>query len=516
MIIPDYVEKNARLYPHKTAVKVAGGRSCTFSELKERVYQLANGLVKKGLRPGDRVAVLAENCFEYPEMYLGIAKAGGVITPLNFRFATQEITTLVNESGARFMIVQSKYAELAGSLGREMKTVEEYVCIGKAPEGMTEYDGLLLESELSRPNADVGMDSLFCLMHTGGTTGAPKLTMLTHRNMLNCATVYIVETGFTYGDVFMIISPLFHTGAAWPLFWTFVMGNTFVILERFDIPTLIRAIGENKVTASLWMSQLVPSILNHPEVAARECDTSSLRRLLVGASVLPEPYLRRLMEMFPGISVSNIGGQTECGLFTGIRLEEHIDASPAKLSSVGPASFNMEVKVVDEKDREVPPEVAGELCVRGEGVMKGYWNRPEETARSLRGGWQHTGDICKMDEDGYLYYVDRLKDMIKSGGENVYSKEVEEVLLAHPAVQESAVIGVPDEKWGEAVKALVVFKTGQIADEKELTALCRERLASFKCPKSLEVRGEFPRTPLGKIDKKKLRQPYWESLGRNI
>ena len=212
--------------------------------------------------------------------------------------------------------------------------------------------------------------------------------------------------------------------------------------------------------------------------------------------------------------MTNAGGQTECGIFTGIRLEEHIGGPPERLNSAGRASINMEIKIVDDNDKELPPGEVGELCVRGDGVMKGYWNKPEETAWSMRGGWQHTGDLCKIDEEGYLYYVDRKKDMIKSGGENVYSKEVEDALYTHPAVAEAAVIGVPDEKWGEAVKALVVLKKEEKAVPEELIAHCRKYIAGYKCPKSIEFLDRLSRTPLGKIDKPKLRERYWHGLSR--
>jgi long-chain acyl-CoA synthetase len=516
MIIPDFVEKNAWLYPKKTAIAVPGDRTCTFSELKDRVYRLANGLLQMRLAKGDRVAVLAENCFEYPEIYFGIAKAGGVVTPLNFRFAPPEVLALTAESGARFFIVEDKYAEVVKRLRPKMESVEEFICIGDNAEGMIGYETMMAGSPATNPAIDVGLDDLFCLIHTGGTTGTPKLTMLTHRNLLNCATLFVVESGFGYGDVFMIISPLFHTGASWPLFWTFILGNTFVILKRFDIEELAKAVEENKVTASLWMSQLVPLITSHPVVSQKKYDMSSLRLILVGAAVLPEPHLRGLLEMFPGIMVAGAGGQTECGLFTGIRYDELLDSAPDKLASAGRPGYNMEVKIVDQDDNEVPAGTAGELCVRGEGVMKGYWNKPEESTWSLRGGWQHTGDICKLDQEGYLYYLDRLKDMIKSGGENVYSKEVEDILYTHPAVAEAAVVGVPDDKWGEAVKALIIVKQGQKTDPDELIAHCRKGIAGFKCPKSIEFRDSLPKTPLGKINKKALRKPYWEGLGRKI
>jgi long-chain acyl-CoA synthetase len=516
MIIPNYVEKNARLYPDKTAIKVIGDRSCTFSELRERVYRLANGLIRLGIKKGDRVAVLAENCFEYPEMYLGIAKAGGIITPLNYRFAPPEVSLLTNESGAKAFILQSNYTALVKSLQPELKTVQQYICIGETPDGMLNYNDLLATSSVNNPGIKVEMEDLFCLMHTGGTTGTPKLTMLTHRNLVNCALVWIIETGITYGDVLLVISPLFHPGANWPLFFSFMLGNTFLILKRFDIDEMLKVIEQEKVTATMLMSQLVPSVIHHTGIVGKRYDLSSLRFVVAGAAVLPEPYLRKLLELLPGVRVTNNGGQTECGIFTGIHLEKHLNRSPKKLISAGKASINMEIKIVDENDNELPPGEIGELCVRGEGVMKGYWNKPEETAWSLRGGWQHTGDICRMDKEGYLYYIDRKKDMIKSGGENVYSKEVEDVLYSHPAVIEAAVIGVPDEKWGEAVKALVVLKEEDKVNPEDLITHCRKHIAGFKCPKSIEFLYNLPKTSLGKIDKKRLREPYWQGLGRKL
>jgi acyl-CoA synthetase (AMP-forming)/AMP-acid ligase II len=516
MVMPDYVEKNAKFYPQKTAIKVIGDRSCTFSELQDRVYRLANGLLQMGVNKGDRVVVLAENCLEYPEMYFGIAKAGGVITPLNFRFAPPEVSFLTNESGAKVLIVQGKYVDMIKSLEPELKTVQKYICLGDAPEGMINHDALLAASPATNPGIDLGLEDLFYLAHTGGTTGLPKLTMLTYRNLYNCCLFWIIETGITYGDVYVVFSPLFHVGAAWPLFFNFMLGNTFLILQRFDVAEIAKTIEQERVSATMFMSQIVPLVVNHPDVAEKRRDLSSLRIVHVGAAVLPEPSLRRLLELFPGIRVTNAGGQTECGIFTSIRLEEHLDGPPQRLNSAGRAGIGMEIKIVDENDNELPPGEVGELCVRGEGVMKGYWNKPEETAVSLRGGWQHTGDLCQVDEEGYIYYVDRLKDMIKSGGENVYSKEVEDALYTHPAVQEAAVIGVPDDRWGEAVKALVVLRDGEKVTAEELIAHCRKYIAGYKCPKSVEFRDSFPKTALGKTDKPALRQPYWKGLQRKL
>jgi long-chain acyl-CoA synthetase len=513
MIIPDHVEKNARLYPHKTAV-VFGNRRCNFKELQQRVYRLANGLLEMGVRKGDRVAILQDNCFEYPEMYFAIGKIGAVATPFNYRLIGSEIAYLVNHSEANTFILGQDFIERMAPFLPELKSVKNYICIGAKPEGMIDYDELLSSSPPQKPDVEVSMDDLFCLLYTGGTTGRPKGVMLTHRNLHAAANTYIVEWGLPNTAANMIMTPLFHTGASWGLFCGFVQGNTQVILKRFDLETMLSTIEKEKVTYSVWLSPLLNAILNYPRF--KEFDLSSLKLVLVGGGPAGEAQLRKLAELL-GCRIHHSGGQTETGPICGIKLEEHLD-SPRRerLGSAGRDVFNMELRVVDENDNDVPPGSIGELCARGEAVMQGYWKMPEETTNSLRGGWQHTGDLVRIDDEGYIYYVDRLKDMIKSGGENVYSKEVEDVIYAHPAIAEVAVIGVPDEKWGEAVTALVILKEGQTATEEEIIARCKKQLSGFKVPKSVEFYDSFPKTGLDKINKVALREKYWKGYEKRI
>lgn len=510
MTIPEYLEKNSKYYRNKPAVKF-GDRSITFEMLRERAYRVANMLLALGLKKGDRVAILAENCIEYPELYLGIGRAGCIVVPLNFRLTPSEITHLVAESGSCVLVFQETFLDMVKANRDMLKSVRYFICIGSGQhEFSMNYEELIWGSSSNVPPVSLAMEDVFCLFHTGGTTGTPKLAMLTHRNLLTTATIWIIEAGFYYGDVFLIFSPLSHTGAAWPLFFTFLLGNTLVIVRRFDVGEILRTVEREKVTAIMLMSQLVMPFITHPEFQSRKFDISSLKTIVVGAAILPEPQLRRLLNELPGVTVFNAGGQTECGIFTGIRLNEYIDSEPEKIASVGRCSLFMDIKIVDDNDNEVPAETVGELCVKGEGVMKGYWNKPDESSWSLRGGWQHTGDLCKLDKDGFLYYVDRKKDMIKTGGENVYSKEVEDIICLHPDVHEVAVIGVPDEKWGEAVKAIVVLKKGARIGEGEIISHCKKYLAGFKCPKFVEFVSELPRTSLGKIDKNTLRMKHSE------
>ncbi len=506
MIIPNYVERHARLYPDKKAL-IFEDKQCTYLELQERVYRLANGLIKLGLKEGDRVAVVAENCFEFLEIYMAVPKAGGVVAPLNFRLLPKDIAYLINYVGAEILIIGVNYADMINSIRGDIKKVKHIITVEGSTEGMINYDKLLAESPATNPGIIRKMDDLFCLIFTGGTTGMPKGAMLTHRNLYNCALTWIIETQATYGDVHLIFTPLFHTASLWPLFVHMVLGNAQIALRRVDVEQVLDSIEKWKVTYSIWMSSIINPIMSHPDVINRKRDISSLRLIATGGAPLPTVLARKLIDTL-GCTVTCSGGQTEVGIFTIIKYNDHIDTHPERMASAGIPAVNMEIKIVDENDEEVPPDVVGELCVRGDGMMKGYWDMPEETAVSMRGGWQHTGDLCKVDKDGFLYYVDRLKDMIKSGGENVYSKEIEDVLFFHPDILEATVIGVPDEKWGEMVKALVVLAEGRQAREKDIIDFCKKELAGFKCPKSVVFVEQLPKTAMGKVDKTSLRNKY--------
>lgn len=507
MIIPDYVERYANLHPEKIAI-VFEERKCTYLGLKERAYRLANGLINLGIREDDRVAVLSENCFEFLEIYVGIAKAGGIAAPLNYRLLPKDLSHLINYVDAEILFVGENYVDMINSIKDDVGGVKHFIALGGDHDGMMNYDQLLDGSPAKKPDRKRSMDDLFCLIFTGGTTGLPKGAMLTHRNLYNVALSFIVESRIRYGDIGLIVTPIFHAGALWPLFIHLILGNTQVILRRVEVNQIIDAIEKWKVTYSMWVSSIIGMILSHPDVINGKRDLASLRLINTGGSPLPAVQVKKLINTF-GCELNNGAGQTEAGIFSTMRYNDYIDSHPGRMLSAGlPIITNMEFRIVDENDEEVPPGVVGELVVRGDSVMKGYWNKPEETAVSLRGGWQHTGDLCKVDEDGFIYYMDRKKDMIKSGGENVYSKEVEEVLHAHSDILEAAVIGVPNERWGEMVKALIVLEDEKPVTEKELIDYCKRHLAGFKCPKSIVFVNELPKTAMKKIDKVALREKY--------
>jgi len=512
MIIPDYVEKNAKLFPNKTAL-VFGDRRINFTELKERVYRLSNGLLELGVKKGDRVAIIQDNCFEYPEMYYGISKIGAIITPLNYRFIGRELAFLLNDSEANTLIIGKDFVETMRPFQPELTFIKNYICIGDKPEGMINYDELLDRSSTQKPEVKVDPEDVSALLYTGGTTGRPKGVVLTHRNWTTTAITQIVELGLSYGDTDLIVTPLFHVGSSWPLFYNFTLGNTQVVLKRVDAEDILRTVEKERVTIALWIVPVIRLLINNPDLV-KKYDVSSLRLIVTGGAPISVPELKRFIELF-NVEVSQGSGQTETGKTSENRVNRFLD-DPEKAGSVGREAFNVEMRVVDDKDNDVPLGSVGEMIIRSEGVMKEYWKMPEETAEALRGGWHHTGDLVKIDKDRFVTYVDRKKDMIITGGENVYSKEVEDVIYEHKAVAEAAVIGVPDEKWGELIKALVVLKKGERATEQEIIAHCKERLTGFKCPKSVEFYDSFPKTGLGKIAKNVLREKYWKGYERRV
>ena len=510
MIIPDHVEKNARLYKDKKAI-VFEDRSCTFGQLKERVYRLSNGLWGLGVKKGDRVAVIQDNCFEYPELYYSLGKIGAVITPLNYRLLGTELANLLNHSEANTLMIGKDFVDGFKPFLPQLKYITNCICIGDEPEGMISYDDLLSHSPAEKPEVKVQPEDLAGLLYTGGTTGRPKGVIHTHKNWEATAITQIVEWG-NYGEIDLIVTPLFHVGSSWYLFVNFMLGNTEVILKRVDIENMLKTVERERVTTSSWIAPVVKQVLNYPDIT--KYDLSSLKLVVTGAAPLSEHALRRLMEIVK-CSVVMGSGQTETGKTTELCINGYLN-NPRIFCSNGRDAFNMEIRVVNDDDNDVAPGEAGELIARGDGVMQGYWKMPEETARALRGGWMHTGDFVRIDEEGYISYVDRKKDMIKTGGENVYSIEVEEVLYRHDAVGEAAVIGIPDEKWGEAVKALVILKPEEKATEEALIAHCKNHIAGFKCPKSVEFRNSFPRTGLGKIAKNVLRDEYWKGYDKKV
>ena len=467
----------------------------TYAETWSRCRRLAGALTRLGVEPGDRVAVLAANSHRYLEVYLAVPASGRVVVPLNTRHAEPELRYALEDAGTRLLITDRDPGPLA-------RTVEQVISF---PD---DYERLLATA----PEADLGVgvteDSLAGLFYTGGTTGASKGVMLSHRNLIANTTNWLVAAQQGPEDTFLIVAPMFHAAGSVAVLATVWIGGRQVILPAFDPVAALDAIAAEQVTVTLGVPTMLAGLAEEQLLRPRQVE--SLRSISHGGSPIATEVVRRAHAAFPRAELIHLYGATEMApLATALRHEERLVGGDLA-RSCGRAVAGVDVRVFDQSGKEVPPGEIGEVVVRGPNIMPGYWNKPEPTAAVLRHGWYHSGDLGYMNDQGYLFLVDRAKDMIISGGENVYSTEVEEVLYKHPAVLEAAVFGVPDAKWGEAVHAVVVPRAGHAVDAAMLIAFCREHVAGYKVPKQIDLRHDpLPKSGPGKVLKRELRVPFW-------
>jgi long-chain acyl-CoA synthetase len=519
MFLHEMLDRAARLWGDAPAV-VDGELRLTYRELDERVHRLAAGLQGLGLRHGEHIAVLSANGHRYMETYLAGALAGLVVAPINTRLSPRETAFILNDAEIGALLVGPGCLHTLEAMQDALETVRQVIVLDDtAGEDQLAYEELLARSD---PGAvqrrDWREDDLAHLCYTGGTTGRPKGVMLSQRNIVANLFHAIQFAEFNERDVWLHAAPMFHLADSWACFAMTVLGARHVFIEQFEPRRALELIAAHGVTATLWVPTMINAVLALPE--RKRYDVSSMRRLVYGASPMPPERLRAAIDTFGNI-LQQAYGQSESSPFlacTCLRTTNaHGDAADIRrLASCGQEIVGVQVRVVDADDRPVRPGEVGEIVARGPNIMLGYWKRPEETAYALRGGWLHTGDLAIVDEQHYVYIVDRAKDMIITGGENVYSTEVEAVLYQHPAVLEAAVIGVPDDQWGEAVKAVVVLRDGQQASAEALIAHCREQIAAYKCPKSVDFLDTLPKSGAGKILKADLRKPYWEGEARRV
>lgn len=512
----DLVKRNAKHCADKRAV-VFEDNALTYKQLNERSNQLANSLLAKGVRKGDRVAVLAYNCLEYIEMYFGIAKTGAIVDLLNFMLKPGELEYVINYTGAKVLILQNDFLEAVQSI-KDQLCVEKYIILGGKAQGMDSYDDLLAKSSTQEPEVVVSPDDDAFIFFTGGTTGKPKGAILSHRNIIANTINCIIEAGTRKEDSYFVSTPIFHIAAGANIFFAVYMGCKMVICRSFDPEKTLYLTQKEGLTIVLLVPTMVNAVLQVPNFA--NYDLSSMRLITYGASPMPVEVLRQALERFPS-GFMQLYGQTEAGpCLTVLPPKDHHlggeERWVKKLGSAGRAIVNCEVRVVDYEGRDVAIGEVGEVLGQSEAVGRGYWNRPEDTADTFRNGWLYTGDMATVDEDGYIYIVDRKKDMIISGGENIYPREIEELLYQHPAILECTVIGVPDDYWGESVKACVVLKPGRKANAEELIQFCKDNLASYKKPKSVDFLAELPKSAQGKILKRELRAQYWKGRTRQV
>ncbi len=532
-MLTETLAKAVKLFPRKRAI-VCGGRHWTYQEFGGRVHQLSRCLKRIGLKQEDKVAILHPNCHTFLEAYYAIPQIGAVSVPINTRLSSGEIAFILKDSESKLLIADSMFRNHLEPIQREIGGIKKILWTGEASPAdpkasargnrgidLNYEDGLQQEDSDPLPAPPIDGEAIAQIYYTSGTTGRPKGVMLSHKNVTTHALGTIAEVHLTDRDVWVHVAPLFHLADAWATWAITWVGGTHVLVREFDARTVLETLQREKVTLTNLIPTMLNLMVNHP--AAGKFDYSSLRVLLSGGAPIAPEVVRRIVETFKCDYIQTYGMTETSPYLTLSILKEHLRQLPDEdqlrfKSKTGREFIGVELKVVNEQGEEIKKneKEVGEIIVKGDIVTKGYWKLPEETEKSIKEGWLHTGDMAVIDEEGYVTIVDRKKDMILTGGENVYSTEVENILYMYPAILECAVVGVPDQKWGEAVKAIVVLKPGQNATEQEIIQFCKERIAHYKAPKSIDFAQALPRTGSGKIHKKNLRDKYWEGFEKKV
>ena len=501
---------------------IAGDTRISFRRAEARVNRLAHALRRLGLHSGDRVAMLMANCYQGFETMLAPMKAGLAVVPMNARLHPDEHAYMIEDAGARVVVYGEEFRDHLAGVRDRLRGVERFVCLGHGAPGDLEFEALLAEAPgEDPPEVPIEPDAMAWLFYTSGTTGHPKGAMLTHRTLLTMAEQFLMLAPPRGPEDVLLHAAAITHGSGLLLFHHLVTGaaSAFPATRAFDPPRIFDAIERYRATTMF----LVPTMINTLLAAGAErtrFDVSSLHTVIYGGAPMYVEHLELALDAFGPVFVQ-IFGQGEAPMtVTVLPRDEHVTGGdPAKtrrLASAGRATPAVSVRIVDEEDRQRPAGEMGEITVRGDLVMRGYWNKPEATAETLRGGWLHTGDVGCLDEDGYLYITDRKKDMIISGGANIYPREIEEVLCRHPGVFEAAVIGIPDAHWGEATRALVVAREGVRLTEAEIVEHCRQHMASYKKPQSVEFLPALPKNAYGKVLKRELRDRFWADRARKV
>lgn len=502
------IERNAANLPDEVFV-TCDGENRTFREVAERILRLGSALHRGGARKQDRVAILAMNCPEYIDAYGLSELIGYVLVLVNFRLAPPEVSWILNDSQPSVLIFEHRYAELVERIKGTCPTIRQFICIGgDTPDWAVDYETLLASGAQEGPPFRSLKDDYVSIIYTSGTTGRPKGVLCKHKQMLSLGLTQAIEYGSAIGTTALVMMPLFHQGAKTIYTAQMLRGGRVLIHRTFDPQMALAAIEHERVQISALVPTMLQAMLEVP--GADRYDVSSVRSIISFGAAMPVPLLRQAIATF-GPVFFNGYGQTEGGntiLRPQYLLLEGTQEQLRRVGSVGQPMMHTEMKIVDDDGHEVPDGTHGEICLRSDQVMEGYWNNHAATLEAIREGWLFTGDIGYIGQDNFLYVVDRKKDMIITGGENVYSPEVESAVMTHPAVQEVAVIGIPDERWGEAVCAVIVLRPEATCTGPEIIAHAREQVAAYKCPKRIEFAPDLPHVPTGKVDKVALRKAY--------
>ena len=525
MILTEPLMKALKFFPKKEAI-VCGERRWTYQEFYDRVNRLSHYLKDLGVGKNDKVAILHPNCHYFLEAYYGITQIGAISVPINYRLSSGEIAFILQDSESKILIADPMFQKQVDPIRGEIKDIVGIIWTGEGKvnkeSGDLNYEMVLHQTNFSAlPETRITDDDIAQIYYTSGTTGRPKGVMLSHKNVNTHALGTIAELHLTDSDVWIHVAPLFHLADAWATWAITWVGGTHILVREFDSKIVLETIEREKVTLTNLIPTMLNLMVNHPEVG--KYDYRSLRVLLSGGAPIAPEVVRKIVETFKCDYIQTYGMTETSPYLTLSILKDHLKKLSYEdqlrfKSKTGREFIGVELKVVNERGGEIKRDEkeVGEIIVKGDIVTKGYWKLPEETKKSIKDGWLYTGDMAVMDEEGYVTIVDRKKDMILTGGENVYSTEVENILYMHPATLECAVVGVPDQKWGEAVKGIVVLKPGQKATAEEIIQFCKNRIARYKAPKSIDFIDALPRTGSGKIHKKGLRDKYWEGYEKKV
>jgi len=519
MLLHNYLAYFAREKPDHVFAEM-NGALLSYFQSNQRANQFAQSLSASGLKKGDRFAYISKNSIDMAVMYFGASKAGIMPVPLNYRLAPRELLYIISDADSKVVFCQTEFIPGIDTVKSELNQVSSFVQL----DGTSQVDGWnLFESWLgddaTEPDVVVSEFDQIYQMYTSGTTGLPKGAMLSHHAV--CSNIEMARQFMEMSiadDRNLIVAPMYHAAAAVTAMTVVSMCSTLVIHSEFNATAVVDSLSSEKITMTTMVPSMIQACLVEvPDLGDREFP--ALRQITYGASPISLDTLQTAMEKF-GCGFGQAFGMTELScIATSMNPETHeraLAGEPGLLLSAGRAVLGTEIKIVDENDNEVANGTVGEILVRGPQVMMGYWNLPEETEKALKGGWMHTGDAAYMDDEGFIYIQDRIKDMIVSGAENIYPAEVESALFEHAAVADAAVIGIPSEQWGETVLAFLVLKHGESLSVEEMIEFCRERLAGFKIPRQIEFLNEIPRNASGKVLKKNLREPYWQKTERRV
>jgi len=510
----DIIYRNAILYPDHEAF-VCGSKRISFKHFNERANRLIHGLQGLKIQKGDVIGILSWNCLEYAEVFGAAMKAGYVLAHFNPRLKAQELIHVINDSKASVIFIGPDLVEILERIHNQLSHTKTIVAFGNAREPMMTYSELLARQSTSEPESKVTEQDPLVIFYTSGTTGVPRGALYTHKQKMENTVMKALDIGLEIGDRHLVILPMFHIGGdshIWPFF---LMGGCNVLIPEpsFNPAASLQTIVKERITdVHIVPTQLV-SLLNLPDIESY--DLGELKRVWYAASPMPVEVLKRGLALFGPIFMQGYG-LTESGPHTTVlnraahRVIDKVPAEQKVLSSCGQPCIGVHMRIVDEAGHDIEAGEIGEIIIKGKRIMTGYWRNSDSTEKTIKDGWLHTGDMGFYDEKGFIYIADRKKDMIVTGGENVYPKEVEDVLYRHPAVMEAAIVGIPDDYWVERVHAVVVLKEGQQATAEEIIRFCKEHIAHYKAPKGVEFVESLPKSPQGKILKKEIRKQYWK------